>query len=75
MLLPAAMKTIDLQTLATVTGGARTVSGSSKLDDATTQALTKLQSDIKDLAKSGTNNQSQTTQLLTVMMMGKMMRG
>jgi len=69
------MKTIDIQTLATVNGGTRTVSGEAKLDDATTQALTKLSSDVKDLAKSGTNNQSQTTQLLTVMMMGKMMRG
>jgi hypothetical protein len=69
------MKTIDNQTLETVTGGTRTVSGETKLDDATTQALTKLSSDVKDLAKSGTNNQSQTTQLLTVMMMGKMMRG
>ena len=69
------MKTIDLQTLETVTGGTRTVSGASKLDSATEQALTKLSSDIKDLAKGSTNNQSQTTQLMTVMMMSKMMRG
>ena len=39
------------------------------------QALTKLASDVKDLAKGGNNNQSQTTQLLTVMMMAKMARG
>ena len=68
------MQTIDLQTLATVTGGTQTVSGAKKLDDATTQALTKLASDVKDLAKPN-NQQSQTTQLMTVMMMSKMMRG
>ena len=69
------MKTIDLQTLETVTGGTQTVAGAKKLDTATEQALTKLASDVKDLAKGGTNQQSQTTQLLTVMMMSKMMRG
>ena len=69
------MKTIDTQTLATVTGGTQTVAGPKKLDTATEQALTKLSSDIKDLAKGSTNNQSQTTQLMTVMMMSKMMRG
>jgi hypothetical protein len=69
------MKTIDLQTLETVTGGTQTVAGSKKIDTATEQALTKLSSDIKDLAKGSTNNQSQTTQLMTVMMMSKMMRG
>ena len=69
------MKTIDLQTLETVTGGSQTVAANSKLDDATTQALTKLSSDIKDLARGSTNNQSQTTQLLTVMMMAKMAHG
>ena len=67
--------TLDLQALETVTGGTQTVAGSAKLDDATTQALTKLASDVKDLAKGGTNNQSQTTQLLTVMMMAKLSRG
>lgn len=70
------MRIIDNHILETVTGGTQTVSGgSSKLDDATTQALTKLSSDIKDLAKGSTNNQSQTTQLLTVMMMAKLARG
>ena len=69
------MKTIDIQALETVTGGTQTVAGSKKLDTATEQALTKLSSDVKDLAKGGTNNQSQTTQLLTVMMMAKMARG
>ena len=69
------MKTIDNHVLETVTGGSQTVAASSKLDDATTQALTKLSSDIKDLASGSTNNQSQTTQLLTMMMMAKMARG
>ena len=74
MLLIGAMKTLDNQSLETVTGGSQTVAGgSSKLDDATTQALTRLQSDIKDLAKNG--NQSSTTQLVTMMVMSKMMRG
>jgi hypothetical protein len=69
------MQHIANHILETVTGGTQTVSGGSKLDDATTQALTKLSSDIKDLARGSTNNQSQTTQLLTVMMMAKMARG
>lgn len=73
------MKTIDqldLSALETVTGGTQTVAGAKKIDSATEQALTKLSSDIKDLAKGSTNNQqSQTTQLMTVMMMSKMMRG
>ena len=69
------MKTIDMKTLETVTGGTQTVAGAKKLDTAAEQALTKLSSDIKDLAKGGTNQQSQTSQLLTVMMMSKMMRG
>ena len=69
------MQTIDNQTLETVTGGTRSVSGTAKLDDTTQKALTQLQSDIKDLARGQTNNTSQTTQLLTVMMMAKMSRG
>ncbi|HUS31051.1 MAG TPA: hypothetical protein VMZ53_21220 [Kofleriaceae bacterium] len=67
------MTTIDNQILETVTGGTQTVSGARKLDTATEQALTKLSSDVKDLAKAP--QQSQTTQLMTVMMMAKMMRG
>jgi hypothetical protein len=70
------MKTIDTMTLETVTGGTQTVSGRKKLDTATEQALTKLSTDIKDLAKGSTNNQSQQmTQMMTVMMMAKMSRG
>ena len=70
------MKTIDLRTLQTVTGGTQTVAGGRKIDTATEQALTKLSTDIKDLAKGNTNNQSQQmTQLMTVMMMAKMSRG
>jgi outer membrane murein-binding lipoprotein Lpp len=77
VLIVGAMKTIDMLLLETVTGGTQTVAGgSSKLDDATTQALTKLSADVKDLARGGTNNgQSQTTQMLTMMMMAKMARG
>jgi hypothetical protein len=70
------MKTIDPMTLETVTGGTQTVSGAKKLDTATEQALTKLSTDIKDLAKGSTNTQSQQmTQMMTVMMMAKMSRG
>jgi hypothetical protein len=69
------MKTIETTDLETVTGGTQTVAGRKTLDTATEQALTKLSSDIKDLARGGTNNQSQTTQMMTMMMMAKLARG
>jgi len=65
------MKTIDAITLATVTGATATVAGPKKLDDATEQALTKLSSDVKDLARGTTNQSSQLTTLMTVMMMSR----
>ncbi|HSD88739.1 MAG TPA: hypothetical protein VLB44_14525 [Kofleriaceae bacterium] len=65
------MKTIEAITLTTVTGGAATVAGTKKLDDATEQALTKLSSDVKDLARGSTNPNSQLTTLMTVMMMSR----
>jgi hypothetical protein len=64
------MKTIDLTTLVTVTGGAETVAGSRTLDTQTEAALTKLASDVKDLAKPADN---QTNQLMTMMLMSRLM--
>jgi hypothetical protein len=63
--------TLDLDTLVTVTGGTATVTGAKQLDTQTEAALTKLASDVKDLAKAPAN--SQMNQLMTVMMMSRMM--
>jgi hypothetical protein len=65
------MKNIDLDTLVTVIGGTQTVAGARGLDTQTQAALTKLASDVKDLGKEPAN--SQMNQLMTVMMMSKMM--
>jgi hypothetical protein len=62
---------VDLDTLVTVTGGTATVAGARKLDTQTEAALTQLASDVKDLAKAPAN--SQTNQLMTMMMMSRMM--
>ena len=74
MLVHPDMQHINPEALLTVTGGAATVTGAKKLDDATNQLLTKLSSDIKDLAKNSTSSSSQMTQMMTMMMMGKMMQ-
>jgi hypothetical protein len=66
------MKTIDLDTLDTVTGGTETVAGARGLDTQTEAALTKLASDVKDLAKAPAN--SQMNQLMTMMVMSRMMQ-
>lgn len=65
------MTHLDLDTLVTVTGGTATVAGSRGLDTQTEAALTKLASDVKDLAKAPQS--SQLNQLMTVMMMSRMM--
>ena len=62
---------VDTDTLGTVTGGTATVAGAKQLDTQTEAALTKLASDVKDLAKAPAN--SQMNQLMTVMMMSRMM--
>jgi hypothetical protein len=64
------MKTIDLDTLVTVAGGAETVAGARKLDTQTEAALTKLASDVKDLAQPA---QNQANQLMTMMLMSRLM--
>lgn len=66
------MTTIDPGTLFTVTGGTATVAGSRGLDTETEAALTKLASDVKDLGKAPAT--SQMNQLMTVMMMSRMMQ-
>jgi hypothetical protein len=65
------MTNLDLDTLVTVMGGTATVAGAKQLDTQTEAALTKLASDVKDLAKAPAN--SQMNQLMTVMMMSRMM--
>jgi membrane protein insertase Oxa1/YidC/SpoIIIJ len=64
------MKELDPNVLMQVIGGASTVS-QKKLDAATESALTKLNSDLKDLAKP---QQNQTQQMMLPMMMAMMMR-
>lgn len=64
------MKTIDLATLVTVTGGAETVAGSRTVDAQTEAALTKLASDVKDPAQPPTNS---SNQLMTMMLMSRLM--
>ena len=66
------MTNLDLDTLVTVTGGTATVAGAKQLDTQTEAALTKLASDVKDLGKAPAN--SQMNQLMTVMMMSRMMQ-
>ena len=63
------MQNIDLDDLALVTGG-RARANDSSTDSATELALTKLASDIKELAKPPAQN----NQMMTMMMMGLMMR-
>ena len=63
---------VDLDNLVTVTGGTQTVAGARKLDTQTEAALTKLASDVKDLAKTPAN--SQMNQLMTMMVMSRMMQ-
>ncbi len=65
------MTNLDLDTLVTVTGGTATVAGAKQLDTQTEAALTKLASDVKDLAKAPAN--SQMNQLMTMMVMSRMM--
>ena len=64
------MKHLDLDTLVTVTGGTETVAGARKLDTQTEAALTKLASDVKDLAQP---TQNQSGQLMTMMLMTRLM--
>jgi len=66
------MTKLELDLLVTVTGGTATVAGAKQLDTQTEAALTKLASDVKDLAKAPAN--SQMNQLMTVMMMSKLMQ-
>jgi hypothetical protein len=63
------MQTIDNASLLTITGGAARANSSS-IDAKTEQLLTKLASDVKDLAKAPQTNQTQ--QLLTMVMMSKL---
>lgn len=62
------MKAVDRDELVTVAGG-RNAIAEKKLDQATEQALTKLQSDLKDLAQP---QQNQSQQFMTMMMAAMM---
>jgi hypothetical protein len=62
------MTEVDPIELMQVIGGVTSVS-QKKLDQATETALTKLSSDLKDLAKP---QQNQNQQMMTMMMMGLM---
>lgn len=57
--------------LGRVVGGAASVS-SKKLDEATELALTKLSSDLKDLAKPQQTSSQQMTMLMTMMLASRM---
>jgi hypothetical protein len=57
------MKTLDTQDLSAVSGG------STSTNTQMTQALTAVQSSIKDLAANNSNNSSSSNMLLPIMMM------
>jgi hypothetical protein len=57
------MKTLDTQDLSAVSGG------STSTNTEMTQALTAVQSSIKDLAANNNNNNSSSNMLLPIMMM------
>lgn len=62
------MQTISPDQLEHITGGRARAASSSKLDDQIEQALTKLQSDIKDLARAPQSNNQMTTMMMMAMM-------
>ena len=66
------MTEVDPIELMQVVGGASSVS-QKKLDTATEAALTKLNSDLKDLAKPQQNQSQQMMQTMMMMMMMKRM--
>jgi hypothetical protein len=64
-----AMTEVEATDLENVVGGASSVSA--KLDQQTELALTKLNSDLKDLARPQQNTNQQLTMLMTVAMMSR----
>jgi hypothetical protein len=66
------MTEVDPNELMQVIGGASSVS-QKKLDQATEAALTKLNSDLKDLAKPQQTSSQQTMQTMMMMMMMRRM--
>lgn len=63
------MTEVEATDLENVVGGASSVSA--KLDQQTELALTKLNSDLKDLARPQQNTNQQLTMLMTVAMMSR----
>jgi bacteriocin-like protein len=61
------MKEVDINELATVLGGARSVAGSSRYNAQLELAMTKMASDLKDIARP--NQQAQTMTMMAMAMM------
>ena len=68
------MKEVDQDELMRVIGGASSVS-QKKLDQATELALTKLNSDLKDLAQPQQNQSQQMMTMMMTAMLASRMRG